>query len=397
MGLGAVRGQGRSVGLLKRSVAEGRIAHAYLFHGPDGVGKELAAKNFAKLLNCRAPKKGDACDFCDECLRAEKNEHPDLLWLRPSGKTRTIYIGNPDSPKSGTVRDFQRGVALKPFQGRWKVGIFVDADCMEETAQNALLKTLEEPPAHTVIILVTSRPEALLPTILSRCQAVRFGPMREEELEELLRGEYGLNPVDAKALSRLTEGRMGEAVRAIRDERLDEARRLSRRLSSGEPGYWRAVAAPLGIFEDSLRKAQEALAADLVARGLMDPPETAGERRGTGGEHEDEREKQADAFIEGEMRRRHEEMLRQLLAWYRDMMVWNLSGDGTLLVGAAPAADVARAARGMSAERIGECVKRIEAAREALRMNADFHAVMENLLVQLSAREKGECRVPGKP
>ncbi len=387
MGLAAVRGQEQATGLLKRSVGEGRIAHAYLFHGPDGVGKELAAKNFAKLLNCRSPKNGDACDFCGECLLAEKNGHPDVLWLRPSGKTRIIYIGNPDSPKSGSVRDFQRRVALKPFQGKWKVGIFVDADCMEEAAQNAILKTLEEPPGHTVIILITARPESLLPTILSRCRAVRFGPMREEELGELLRGEYGLNHDDAKALSRLTEGRMGEAVRAIRDERLDEARRLSQRLSSGEPGYWRAVAGPLGIFEDSLRKAREAIEADLVARGLMDPPGAAGERRATGDEEDDEREKQAAAFIEGEMRRRHEEMLRQLLAWYRDLMVWNLSGSEALLVGAAPVGDITRAARGMSPAEIGERVKLIEAALEALWMNADFHAVTENLLVQLTVRE----------
>ena len=387
MGLAAVRGQEQATGLMKRSVAEGRIAHAYLFHGPDGVGKELAAKNFAKLLNCRSPKKGDACDFCGECLLAEKNGHPDVLWLRPSGKTRIIYIGNPDSLKNGTVRDFQRRVALKPFQGKWKVGIFVDADCMEEAAQNAILKTLEEPPAHTVIILVSSRPESLLPTILSRCQAVRFGPMREEELGALLRGEYGLTRDDAKALSRLTEGRMGEAVRAIRDERIDEARRLSQRLSSGEPGYWRAVAGPLGIFEDSLRKAREALAADLVARGLMDPPGAAGERRATGDEEDDEREKQAVAFIEGEMRRRHEEMLRQLLSWYRDLMVWNLTGSEELLVGVAPVDDITRAARGMSPAEIGERVKLIEAALEALWMNADFHTVTENLLVQLTVRE----------
>ena len=215
MGLSAVRGQEQAVGILKRCVAEGRVAHAYLFHGPDGVGKELAAANFAKLLACRSPKGGDACDFCAECLAVEKNIHPDILWPRPSGKRRIIPIGDVDNPEEGSVRYFQRRVALKPFQARWKIGIFVDADSMEGPAENALLKTLEEPPARTVIVLLSARPESLLPTTLSRCQAVRFGPMREAELEKLLREEHRMPAADAKALSRMTEGRYGEAVKLL--------------------------------------------------------------------------------------------------------------------------------------------------------------------------------------
>lgn len=382
MGLGAVRGQETAVGLLKRSVAEGRIAHAWLFHGPEGVGKELAAKNLAKLLNCRASRRGDACDFCEECLHIERNDHPDVYWLRPKGKTRLIPIGDPANPAGGTVRDLQQRVSLKPFRARWKIGIFVDAECMDTAAENALLKTLEEPPAHTVLILITAHPESLLPTTLSRCQAVRFSPMPGDELEALLRREHRLEPGDAKALSRLAGGRYGEAVSAIREERLGEARELARMLSAGERGYWRAVAGPLALFETSLRQAGEALEMDLVERGLLSPPGAEGGRPQA---DDEERDKQAAAFIQGEMRRRHEEMLRRLLAWYRDLLVWNLTGDEGLLAGVSPVSAVRRAAAGTDAERVGECVARIEAALDALRMNAEFHTVMENLLVQLSA------------
>ena len=385
MGFSAVRGHARALGLLRRSVAEGRIAHAHLFHGPEGVGKELAAKNFAKLLNCRAPREGDACDFCEECLRIEKNDHPDVLWLRPEGKKRIIKIGDPVAPEAGTIRDFQRRVSLKPFQARWKVGIFAEADCMEEPAESALLKTLEEPPSHTVLVLITSRPESLLPTIISRCQAVRFAAMPEHELEALLCEEHRLRPEDAHALSRLVGGRYGSAVSAIREGHLGEVRELGRLLSAGETGYWRAVAGPLGLFENCLRKAEDALEMDLVERGLLSPLGAGGERVRSGAAHDEEREKQASAFIQGEMRRRHEEMLHRLLAWYRDLLVWNLTGDEKLLAGGIPASAVRRAAAGVSAARAGECVRRIETALEALWMNADFHAVMENLLVQLTA------------
>jgi hypothetical protein len=172
-------------------------------------------------------------------------------------------------------------------------------------------------------------------------------------------------------------------------EKVAEARALARRLSSGERGYWRAVAGPLGIFEDSLRRAREACAFDLVERGLMSRPGSGTERGQAGTGEDEERDKQATAFIAGEVRRREEEMLRRLLSWYRDLMVWNLTGSEELLIGASPAADIRRGAGGMSPERAGECAARIEAALEALWMNADFHTVAENLLVQLTAEGKG--------
>ncbi len=382
VGLGAVRGQKTAVDLLARSVGEGRIAHAWLFHGPEAVGKELAAKNFAKLLNCRAPKGGDACDFCEECLHVEKNDHPDVHWLRPKGKTRSIPIGDPANPAGGTVRDLQQKISLKPFRARWKIGIFVDAECMDPAAENALLKTLEEPPAHTVLILISAHPESLLPTTLSRCRAVRFSPMPGDELEALLRRAHRLDPGDAKALSRLAGGRYGAAVSAIREERLGEARELARMLSAGDTGYWSAVAGPLALFETSLRRAGEALEMDLAERGLLPPPGAEGGRPPA---NDEDRDKEAVAFIQGEMRRRHEEMLCRMLAWYRDLLVWNLTGDERLLAGVSQASAVARAAAGMDAAKAETCVARIEAALEALRMNAEFHTVMENLLVQLSA------------
>jgi len=381
MALGEIKGQERAVGLLKKSLAAGRLAHAYLFYGPEGIGKELTAKNFAKLLNCRSPSHGDACDFCEDCVAAEKHAHPDIIWLRPQGPGRVIPIGDPDNPEKGTVRHFQRTVSLKPYMGKWKVGIFTDAHALQRDAAGALLKTLEEPPAHTLLILVTSRPDMLLPTIISRCHAVRFGAMPEETLEEILGSEYSLAPAAAGDLSRITEGRLGEAVRALREERLAEARELTARLADGGRGYWSTVAKILSVIDSSAMRTEEAVEWELVEKGIRARRSEEGTAARV--EEGEDVEEQTEAFTAGEIRRRQEELLKELLVWYRDLMVWKLTTAGALLVGAGGAEKVARAAGGMSLSRIQESIRRIETALRSVRGNTDFRTVVENLLVQL--------------
>src|SRR6266478_3103861 len=152
---------------LHRSLQRGRLAHAYLFSGPRGSGKEAMARTLAKALNC-SEADHDSCDRCDSCRRVDEGIHPDVYWVRPESKSRRIQIDQ--------VREFMKSVNLCSSMGGVKVGIIVDADCMGEEASNAFLKTLEEPPAQTIIILLTTQPQRLLPTILSRCLRISFGP-----------------------------------------------------------------------------------------------------------------------------------------------------------------------------------------------------------------------------
>ncbi len=155
---------------LHRSLRRGRLAHAYLFTGPRGSGKEAVARTLAKALNCTG-KDYDSCDHCDSCRRADEGAHPDVYWVRPESKSRRIQVEQ--------MREFMKAVNLRSSMGGVKVGIVVDADCLGEEASNAFLKTLEEPPAQTVIILLTADPQRLLPTILSRCLRISFGPTTE--------------------------------------------------------------------------------------------------------------------------------------------------------------------------------------------------------------------------
>src|SRR3989442_15972531 len=136
-------------GQLQRSIEHGRLAPAYLFAGARGAGKADMARTLAKALNC-VKKENDSCDRCDSCRRIEEGLHSDVYWVRPESKSRRITVDQ--------IREFERAANLKASSARVKVGIIVDADCMGEEASNAFLKTLEEPPAQTIILLLTTQP-----------------------------------------------------------------------------------------------------------------------------------------------------------------------------------------------------------------------------------------------
>ncbi len=368
MALREIKGQEQAIGLLKKSVASGRISHAYLFYGPEGIGKELSAKNFAKLLNCRTPEKGDACDFCEDCVGIEKKRHPDLIWLRPQGPARVIPIEK--------IRDFQKAVSLKPYTGRWKIGIFPEAHTLKRDAASALLKTLEEPPKHTILILVTARPEILLPTIVSRCQAIRFSPMSREKLKGVLKKEYSLNSREAETLSRLTEGRLGQAVKALREDRLSELTEMHSFLGKRERGYWSMVSGLLDTVERSVKRTEDAVGWELAEKGLRVQRDDL---------KPDNLEEEVKAFAMGEVRRRREEMLTELLAWYRDILVWKQTSNSELLISGVGDEELEKQVNRMDEAQLERAVQLIGGAVRSLRSNVSFHNVMENLLVQLAA------------
>ncbi|MBF0588845.1 MAG: DNA polymerase III subunit delta' [Magnetococcales bacterium] len=181
--LNEILGQQEAVSRLQQAMETQRQAHAYLFFGPDGVGKETTALAMAQLLFCRDPQEDGTrgrygCGQCSACIKLEAQTHPDLARLGvEEGKTRIVV---------DQVRELTRFLALTPLESPLKVAIVSDAALMNQAAANALLKTLEEPPADTLLILVTAHPGMLLPTIRSRCQKLRFGLIAEPELKQLL-------------------------------------------------------------------------------------------------------------------------------------------------------------------------------------------------------------------
>ncbi len=171
MSFRAVRSQDKAIATLLASLRKGRMPHGLLFLGPVGADPRDTAYDLAKALFCEKPKNGDACDDCTQCRQVERGSHPDLTVIEPEEGTRSIKIED--------IRSLIARANLRPFQARSKMFLIDRAECMGDAAQNALLKTLEEPEGHTTIVLISSSPESLLATVRSRLQTVHFAPPAE--------------------------------------------------------------------------------------------------------------------------------------------------------------------------------------------------------------------------
>lgn len=195
-----ILGQGHATSLLRRAIETGRLPHALLFTGPKGTGRFLTAVTVAKALNCSSAVNGDCCDRCLACTKIAKGIHPDVHFVAPEGATLKI----------DQIRTLAQEAAMRPYEGRRKVFILDEAETMTEHAQNALLKTLEEPPGATLLVLIAPEVAALLPPIISRCTQIRFAPLPESVIAARL-VEEGCDARDATLLASLAGGSLGRA------------------------------------------------------------------------------------------------------------------------------------------------------------------------------------------
>ncbi|SFS87233.1 DNA polymerase III subunit delta' [Marininema halotolerans] len=205
MALTDVVGQERVVHFLKQGLITGRIAHAYGFSGPFGVGKRQMALEFAKALNCEQTR-GDACDQCRSCQRIEHGNHPEVRWIAPDGQ----------SIKIDQVRKLQRDFSYSPAEGVIRVVIIEQVEGMTNQAANSLLKFLEEPTSRMVAVLLTENIHGILPTIISRCQWVKFPPLSSNQIAKSLVDKGLENPI-ATISSHLTGG-IDEAEAIAKEE-----------------------------------------------------------------------------------------------------------------------------------------------------------------------------------
>ena len=199
-------GNERNKDILQRLLQRERIGSTLIFAGPDGIGKRLFALTMAKAANCRkAPTNNFASDSCDECAvcrRIDAGMYGDVMLIQPEGQ----YI------KVAQTRALVEEVYYRPREGRQRFFIIDEADRLREEAANSLLKTLEEPPPTSTIILLTSRPDALLPTTQSRAQRLNFIPLRIAEMEKYLAANFPRPAPDTALLARIAQGRIGQAA-----------------------------------------------------------------------------------------------------------------------------------------------------------------------------------------
>lgn len=213
----SIIGHERQKNILRQALQNQRVAHAYLFEGPDGIGKRLMALALARALLC---PKGNGCGDCPSCRKVDHNNHPDLHFLDSDGTTIKI----------DQVRTLQQQLSLRPLEGTYRICLIDGAEQFNPAAANALLKTLEEPQPNTVIILLSSQPEALLVTIRSRCQRLPFQRLPKQQLAEILAERLELPETEAAVLAALSNGSFKKALGQNRDLYLQQRRELLRSL-----------------------------------------------------------------------------------------------------------------------------------------------------------------------
>jgi len=209
-----VIGHDWAVRSLDRAVTDDRPAHAYLISGTPQIGKTTLARSLALALNCRSSNSARPCGQCRSCQLVKAGKHPDVQLIEPDGARIKI----------DQVRALQHALSLRPVEGRYRVAIFDQFEVATTEAQNALLKTLEEPPDYVVLIVLASDPELLLPTIVSRCQQVPLRPLTIAQVREALIKQWHVEANQANLLAHLSGGRLGWAVGAASDSSIMPAR-----------------------------------------------------------------------------------------------------------------------------------------------------------------------------
>jgi len=196
------KGNERVVGYFKKAIGSQNLAHAYLFSGPEGVGKSTLAMAISKALLCPNRTEDGACEECAACHKFDSENHADFHHFIPEG----LYF------RIDEVRRIIHEVSLRPIESHWKVFLLERVDYMREEAANALLKVLEEPPGDAVFILITEVAEVLLPTVRSRCQHFAFQPLSTDDLTNLLIDRMEFKPKEAAELARFSHGSPGRAL-----------------------------------------------------------------------------------------------------------------------------------------------------------------------------------------
>ncbi len=323
-------GQEKALGLIESALASGNAAHAYLFTGPRGVGKTMAAVRAAMALNCDQ----GGCGVCPSCVKILKGAHPDIEIVEADGNVLKI----------DQIRAIGKRIGLKPFEGNRKVYIIRNVETMNAESANALLKNLEEPPSYVTFILTASGADGLLPTIVSRCQEVPFGGVPAAEIRKLLVARYAVPEEKAEVLAALAAGSVSKALGLAETGEI-----------SGTRDYVLNNAA--GLRTDDVLQVfakKDEIMKLVKSRDKHDSgPATA-------------------------------EVIDVLASWYRDMLVMKETGDETLLVNKDRAASIAGLAGDYSRNELTGALDVLTGAAGAMRTNANKELLLEYALLAIS-------------
>jgi len=323
MNFSDIIGQVLLVNTLKAMLGSGRISHSYIFIGPPGVGKKTFANIFAKALLCRGNGQ-EPCDICISCRQFESGNHPDVYRV-VSGK-KSIGVD--------AIREIESDINIKPFQGDRKIYIIDKADTMTPQAQNALLKTLEEPPRHAVILLLADNISNMLPTVLSRCQQIKIPRLSPSHIADIIEKRLEIPRRQAMVFAKLSEGIPGRALELAASQEYQQLR------------------------EDVLELIQK-----LAHAGMI---EAMGYTR----------------FFE-ERRDMVGIVLDLLELWFRDILVYKETRGIKLIINMDKIATLESLSKIFTSKAIHGMIEKVEETRKMLRYNTNFQMAIENMLLKI--------------
>lgn len=310
---------------MQAAIRDKKPFHAYLFQGEEGVGKEALARTFAAGLQCQSESADKPCKECVSCRQMESGNQPDVIWV-----TREKASLGVDEIREQLCNTMD----IKPFSSPYKIYLVPEAEKMTEAAQNALLKTIEEPPEYGVVILMTSNISALLPTIQSRCLTMEFRPLSTAVVESYVKEHCQVPDYQARASAAFAQGNLGKAMRYAKSEdfieRKDHIISLLRHVEQMDLSEMLAVIKDLGTRKDEVR-----------------------------------------------------DYIDLMVLWYRDVLLFKATKDINQLLFQDEASYISREASHRSYEKIEEILQAFEKAKVRLRANVNFDITMELMLLTL--------------
>ncbi len=324
-------GQSPLIARMEQVLAGGRVVHAYLFEGPAGAGKKTMSGLFAKALLCEKSE-DKPCHKCIPCKQYESGNHPDVLWVRRLQDKTAISVDQ--------IRELQSEIKVKPFQEGRRICFIEEAHLMNQQAQNALLKTLEEPPSHTLFFLLADNTSSLLPTIISRCQLFRINSLSTEDIAMILNKRLSIGHEEASIYASLSQGNPGQALALAGD---DEFRTLRELLING------------------MNDAGNPKIMDLIG------PFT-------------------------EYKERVDDLFTILQLWIRDIIILRETGDFNLIINRDQSPLLRKQASYFTREALQVMIGSIEEARKRLKSNTNYQLTIEAMLSHFQGGAKDASR-----
>lgn len=332
-GFDDILGQKTIVEHLKTAIAQNRPSHAYIFCGDEGSGKKLLANRFAAGLLCDGPVDERPCGSCIPCIQTSSGNHPDIIFV--THEKKNITVGD---IRTQVVQD----IAIKPYSGQFKIYIIDDADRMNEEAQNALLKTLEEPPEYAVILLLAKNTGSFLQTILSRCVMLRLIPLDNDIIKDYLIKRLEIPDYYAKLCAAFSNGCIGRAIRYASSDQFSAAKDRA-----------------LRIVKNINRMSQSDIANELTQLN----PSKAGE----------------DALP-------FDDYLDLFGIWFHDVLIFKATADANKVIFLSEISDIRAQAAAMSYETLSGIIEAIDRTRQRLNANVYFDVAVELLLIKLKGK-----------